>query len=84
MTPKVSSIARGLPGKFTISVPPAIPVTPRDSMAIGVWRSEVARIASAIPGASRSITARVASGVKSSGVKPVPPVVKISSKPAST
>ena len=42
-----------------------------------------ARSASAKPGASRSSTARVASGVMSSGVIPVPPVVKISSQPES-
>jgi len=39
--------------------------------------SDSARIASAIPGASRSITALVASGVTSSCVRPVPPVVKM-------
>ena len=55
-----------------------MPATPRERMPIGVWRSDSARIASAMPGASRSITARVASGVTSSGVRPVPPVVKIS------
>ena len=37
-----------------------------------------ARIASAIPGASRSSTGRVASGVTSRGVNPVPPVVSTS------
>ena len=36
------------------------------------------RIASASPGASRSITARVPSGVRSRGPKPVPPVVTTS------
>ena len=36
------------------------------------------------PGASRSITARVASGVTSSGREPVPPVVKTRSQPEST
>jgi hypothetical protein len=53
-------------------------------MPIGVWRRPSARIASAKPGASRSITARVASGVTSSGVRPVPPVVKIRSNSSST
>ena len=38
-----------------------------------------ARIASAIPGAGRSATARVASGVISLEEKPVPPVVRIKS-----
>ena len=54
-----------------------MPATPRESMPIGVCWRDSARIASAMPGASRSITARVASGVTSSGVRPVPPVVKI-------
>ena len=36
------------------------------------------RIASASPGASRSITARVPSGVWSRGAEPVPPVVTTS------
>ena len=38
-----------------------------------------ARIASASPGTSRSITLRVASGVTSRGPSPVPPAVTISS-----
>ena len=84
ITPKTSSIAFGLPGKLTISVPPATPASPRDSAPIGVRRSDSARIASARPGTSRSMTARVASGVTSSGVSPVPPVVNTSSKPSST
>ena len=37
-----------------------------------------------MPGASRSITSRVASGVTSLGASPVPPVVAISSQPASS
>ena len=41
---------------------PCTPATPRESSACGVFVSESARIASAIPGASRSITERVASG----------------------
>src|SRR6185295_5789342 len=36
------------------------------------------------PGASRSMTLRVASGVTSSGVSPVPPVVNTNATPAST
>ena len=54
------------------------PATARESAAIGVCASPVARISSARPGASRSITARVASGVTSRGPKPVPPVVTTS------
>lgn len=45
---------------------------------------DAARIASGMPGASRSITSRVASGVRSFGVKPVPPVVRTSSQPSSS
>ena len=82
MTGNSSPIALGLPGKLTISVRPAIPDTPRDRIPIGVCLSASARIASANPGASRSITALVASGVTSSWVKPVPPVVKISATPS--
>ena len=43
-----------------------------------------ARIASATPGSSRSSTARVASGVRSPGWMPVPPVVRISAGAAAT
>ena len=44
----------------------------------GVIRILSARMASGIPGASRSTTAKVASGVTSRGEKPVPPVVRTS------
>src|SRR5206468_234217 len=46
--------ARGLPGRVVISVRPATPASSRDSMPWGVWRSDSARRASAIPGISRS------------------------------
>ena len=69
---------------MTISVWAAIPETPRESMPIGVCFIDSARIASAMPGASRSITALVASGVTSSGVKPVPPVVNRNVNSSST
>ena len=52
---------------------PRMPATPRESRPCGL----TSRIASASPGASRSITARVPSGVWSRGAKPVPPVVTI-------
>src|SRR3954469_16743142 len=52
-------------------------------MPCGVYFNPSARIVSAKPGASRSITERVASGVTSLGVSPVPPVVKIRSQPPS-
>ena len=41
-----------------------------------------ARIASAMPGTSRSSSARVTSGVRSVGVRPVPPVVSTARAPA--
>ena len=47
----------GLPGKLTISVWPATPATPRLRMPIGVCCVLTARIASAMPGASRAMTA---------------------------
>ena len=51
--------------------------TARD--AIGVCRSPSARIASGSPGARRSSTESVASGVTSRGPSPVPPVVRMRS-----
>ncbi len=60
-----------------IKVPLQVPLIPRDVIAIGVFFTVAARIASDKPGASLSITARVASGVLSRGLKPVPPVVRI-------
>ena len=62
---------------------PRSPATPRERSACGVRASASARIASAIPGASRSSTVRVASGVTSRGANPVPPVVSTSNAPAS-
>src|SRR4051794_37086871 len=53
-------------------------------MPCGVCLSPSARIVSAKPGASRWITERVASGVTSLGVRPVPPVVKMRSQPSPT
>ena len=76
-----SRTAFGLPGRLTISVLPRMPLTARESMARGVMVMLWARIASAMPGASLSSTARVASGVTSRGAKPVPPVVKMTSAP---
>src|SRR5665647_3812279 len=64
------------PGRLTTSVCPAKPLTPRDNMADGIpARTPAARMASAIPGTSRSTTRRVASGVPSFAVRPVPPAV---------
>lgn len=79
-----SAIAFGLPGKLTIRVWPRIAATLRESIQCAVCSREASRIASAIPGASRSATAAVASGVTSSGANPVPPVVSRSSQPTSS
>ena len=67
-----------------MSVRPAVPQTSRLVMPIGVYLSDSARIASAKPGTSRSMTSCVASGVTSSGVRPVPPVVRMRSYAWST
>jgi hypothetical protein len=44
----------GLPGRFTMSVRPRVPASPRESAANGVASAPRRRIASAMPGASRS------------------------------
>ena len=67
-----------------ISVRPRMPATPRESIQWRVWGREASRIASAIPGTSRSITSPVASGVTSRGATPVPPVVSTSAQPCSS
>ena len=68
------------PGRLQISAcAHGCPQTPRDSIPKPRPPASLARrIASASPGASRSITARVPSGVRSRGPKPVPPVVTTS------
>lgn len=75
MTSKHSSTPFGEPGRLIISVVPRMPQTPRESIANGCNVAVSRRIVSDNPGASRSITASVASGVLSRGPKPVPPVV---------
>src|SRR3954452_22440666 len=73
------------PGRFTINARPYTPASPRDSAAVGTPAAEpYARIASAMPGTSRSRRARVTSGVRSVGVRPVPPVVSTARAPACT
>ena len=57
-----------------ISVSPRIPAASRDRQPRGVMRMDSARMASGMPGVSRSTTALVASGVMSRLEKPVPPV----------
>ena len=67
------------PGRLQTSAAPTVPQTPRESIPKGRPPALLARrIASARPGASRSITARVPSGVRSRGPNPVPPVVTTS------
>ncbi|MNL89676.1 hypothetical protein D3C87_2201480 [compost metagenome] len=56
-----------------------MPETALDSIALRVFCIEVIRIASAKPGATRSMTFSVASGVTSRAASPVPPVVRIKS-----
>src|SRR5258705_3586798 len=63
------------PGRLTMSVRPRTPAMPRLSAARGKLSPVTARNRSAMPGASRSSAARVASGVTSRGLSPVPPVV---------
>jgi len=55
---------------------PTTPAAPRERRPCGVFAIESARSACAMPGASRSTTSRVASGVTSRGARPVPPVVR--------
>ena len=75
---RLSTAPRGLPGRLIDERRSGrCRATPRDRSANGVDARPAARIASASPGASRSITARVASGVTSRTAKPVPPVVTI-------
>ena len=56
---------------------------PRESIACGTAGTDALRIASPMPGTRRSQTAAVASGVRSVGVSPVPPVVTTNSMPGS-
>ena len=75
INPRLSRTALGLPGRLTINVFFRITDTPRPSMARLVSSMERYRIYSAIPGAFRSATAMVASGVWSRMENPVPPLV---------
>ena len=60
--------------------PAGQPGDPSESIAVGTpAATPAARMASAMPGACRSSTASVASGVPSVGVRPVPPVVSTTS-----
>src|SRR5690242_4263497 len=73
------------PGRLTTTVVPIRPASPRESTAVGTpWRTPYARIASASPGISASRSGRVTSGVRSVGVRPVPPVVSTTRAPPTT
>ena len=72
---RLSVAALALPGRLMMSVPPRRPAIPRESIPRGVICTLAARIVSAMPGATRFMTASVASGVTSRREKPVPPVV---------
>src|SRR6478735_454330 len=73
------------PGRLTTSACAIVPATPRDRAAVATpLPTPCARIASAMPGTSRSSNARVTSGVRSVGVRPVPPVVITARAPSAT
>jgi len=73
-----SATAVGEPGMLTMRHLPLSPLTPRESMPNGTLPNVSARIASDIPWTSLSMTDRVPSGVRSRGLRPVPPVVTMS------
>ncbi len=81
METRLSSAPRLLPGRLTINVEPRSPATPRESHEKGLLSAPRDRMASARPGAWRSSTRSVASGVRSRGLMPVPPAVRISAAP---
>ena len=66
-----STAPLGDPGVLRMSVRPRVPATARDRRP----RGDTRRMASARPGAWRSSTTSVPSGVRSRGPNPVPPVV---------
>ena len=76
-----SPTALTLPGRLTISVLPLIPAVPLLSQAVFTFSEDLWRSISGIPGTFLSETLQVASGVKSLGLKPVPPVVRSRSVP---
>ncbi len=78
-TVKPSRTPSALPGRLTISVFLRTPASPRESAARGKFGKALIRSASAIPRASLSRMARVASGVTSRSVRLVPQVVSIKS-----
>jgi molybdopterin synthase catalytic subunit len=74
----VAAVGRPGAGALLVFCGTTRDVDRREYEAYGEMATE--RIASANPGASRSITSRVASGVTSSGENPVPPVVRMRSQ----
>lgn len=68
-----------LPGKLITNVVPRCMHNARESIARGVMARLCALMPSAMPGTSRSHTSRVASGVTSLRLKPVPPHVSTTS-----
>ena len=73
------STPEGLPGKLTIKQPDLTPETDLLSTAKGVCEKVCILMISDIPGTSISRISFVASGVRSLGPKPVPPVDRIKS-----
>ena len=93
MTCRTSGVSVAMPSRtaarddarFTTSVLPDTPTSPRDSPAsTAPAASPEARIASAMPGIGRSSTPAVASAVTSRGETPVPPTVITRSTPPIT
>ena len=70
MNSRHSRTALGLPGRLTMRACFRMPAAARESMARGVIWRDCHRMASAMPGAGRSTTDRVASGVRSVGENP--------------
>ena len=74
------------PGRLTTRVRPATPASPRDSTAVGTPVRDAVRpdrLGDARAPRGRA-AARVTSGVRSVGVRPVPPVVSTTSAPPAT
>src|SRR5690606_6926962 len=81
-TAMVSSTPLVLPGALTTTASPTVPASARLSTAPGA--SLRRRTASTSPGSSRSRTSAVASGVRSVGLTPVPPVVRTTRAPSAS
>ena len=75
-------MARGRPGRLTMSERPRMPAVWRERIAVGTLARLTCRINSPKPGIGFSTTSPVASGVTSRGAGPVPPVVTIRQQPS--